>query len=476
MQIKQTKEETLKREFVVKMTAEEIETRVETRLKEVGETVNLPGFRKGKVPLKVLKTKYGQAVMGEVLEKAVNETSMQAINENKLKPAMQPQIEVTSFEDGKGLEYKMSVELLPEVKLMDFKKIKVEKLVAEPEAKSVEESLAKVADSQKTSEPLKTKRASKTGDILVIDFDGTVDGKAFPGMKGEGHELELGSNSFIDTFEEQLTGAKEGDHVSVKVTFPTPYASAELAGKDAVFAVDVKEIKKSVPAKLDDEFAKKLGFDDLAALKKMIEDQMKSEYDNVSKMHLKRILLDELDANHKFEAPAGMVKAEFDAIMHQVKGHDENHVHDENCNHGADHDDIDEDEYQAIAERRVRLGLVLGEVGQENKIEVGQQELQQAVIQEAQKYPGQEAQVFEYYQKTPKALEMLRAPVFENKVIDFILEIVHIDSRTVSIEELQKASEEEPSKPKKAAAKKKSPSKAKAKKSDDTAKKSSTKK
>lgn len=460
MQIKQTKEEELVREFTVNLTAEEIETKINERLQELGKTVKMPGFRPGKVPLNLLKAKYGQAVMGEVLEQAVNDSSRQAINENDLRPAMQPKIEVKSFEEGQGLEYTMAVELLPEFELADFKKIKLEKLVAEPADESVEEALKRISENYKQSEKVDTKRAAKEGDILLIDFTGTVDGKAFPGMEGNDHELELGSNSFIDTFEEQLVGAKPGDKKTVTVTFPEPYHNDELSGKEAKFEVEVKEIRKAVLPEIDDEFAAKLGFEDAKGLKDAVKEQIKEEYDRLSYMVLKRNLLDELDTAHDFKTPPGMVEAEFEGIWQQMTGQDPNHVHDENCDHDHDEEpDLDKDEYKGIAERRVKLGLVLAEVGRQNDIEVGQQELQQAVIAEARRYPGQEREVFEYYQKTPQALETLRAPLYENKVVDFILEMANISTNSVSIEELEKASEAE------------TPQKKTAKKSQKTAKK-----
>lgn len=457
MQIKQTKKENLLQEFTVTLSADEIDVKINERLEEVGKTVSIPGFRPGKVPMQMLKSKYGQAVMGEVLEKAVNDSTQQAINENELRPAMQPKIEVKKFEEGKGLEYTMAVELLPEIKLGDFKKINLSKKVAKPDAAAVKESLDRIADANKASEAIKEKRATKKGDIIVIDFDGTVDGEPRDGMKGEDHHLELGTNSFIDTFEDQLTGKKAGDHVSVTVTFPDPYASAELAGKEAVFEVDIKEIHKAVKPKLDDEFAKKLGMDDLKSVNEAIEKQMQAEYDHHTRLYLKKDLLDALDDMHDFAVPAGMVEGEFKTIAHQASHQGHDHGVGEECNHEGEEQKLskeDEKEYRGIAERRVKLGLVLAEVGRDNKIEISQAELQQAVIREAQNYPGQEAQVFEHYQKNPQALEMLRAPIFEDKTIDFILEIAMVEDTQVSVDELLKGPGDDKAKTTKGSAKK----------------------
>ena len=459
MQITQTKKEDLKHEYTVTMTGAEIDEKINERLQEIGKTVNLPGFRPGKAPLALLKSKYGKAVMGEVLEVAVSDSSIKAINENELRPAMRPKIEVKTFDEKDGLEYTMAVELLPEIKLADLKSIKLEKLTAKPEAKAVKETLKRIASSNKGSEKVEEKRAAKIGDIVVIDFDGTVDGKPFPGMKGEGFPLELGTKSFIDTFEDQLVGAKAGDHKTVKVTFPENYGEEKLRGVAAVFEVDVKELRAPTEAKLDDEFAKSMGFEDLAKLEEVIEQQMQKDYDQVSRVTIKRSLLDALDETHDFDVPEGMVEAEFEGIWNQLM-HDHEHNHSHDHEHGSEEE---KEEYRDIANRRVKLGLVLAEIGRINKIEVTNEEMQQAVINEARRYPGKERQVFEFYQQNEQALEGLRAPLYEDKVVDFVLESCNIETRQVDIEQLTKAAEQES--PKKAKSAKK-PSK-KASKSHD---------
>ena len=462
MQIKQTKKENLKCEFTVTLSAGEIDQKINEKLQEIGKTVKMPGFRPGKIPLALLKSKYGKAVMGEVLESAVNDSTAKAINENSLRPAMRPKIEVKTFDEKAGLEYSMAIDLLPEIKMMDFSALKLEKLTAKPESKAIQETLERIAGSNKASEKVEEKRAAKKGDIVVIDFDGTVNGEPFPGMQGKDFSLELGSKSFIDTFEDQLAGAKAGDHKTVKVTFPKDYAQEKLRGVDAVFKVDVKELRAPIAPTLDDEFAKTLGFESLAKIEEAIEKQMQSEYDQIARMNIKRSLLDALDEKHDFEVPAGMVDAEFYGIWRQLKGHshhdDPNHVHGADCDHDHDHGTEEEkEEYRGIAERRVKLGLVLAEAGRINKIEVTTQELQQAVINEARRYPGKERQVFEFYQKNANALEGLKAPIYEDKVVDFILERSHISIRQVTIEELTKAAEQEaPAKAKSGSAAKKS--------------------
>jgi len=442
MQIKQTKDNALEKTFTVTMTAEEIDQRVDAKLQEIGQTMKIPGFRPGKVPLAVLKSRYSQTIMGEVLESAVNDSTMKAINENNIKPAMQPKIEVESFEEGKGLKYTMTIEILPEIKLTDLKKLKLERHTAKPEAKTIDEALERIAKSNKVPEDVKEKRAAKTGDIVVIDFDGTVDGEARPGMKGDDYALELGSKSFVDTFEDQLVGSKAGDKKSITVTFPKDYGSEELAGKEAVFAVTVKKLQTSVLPKTDDEFAKKLGFDDLKGLKKAVTEQIQGDYDRLTRLHTKRQLLDILDETHKFDVPAGMLDSEYDSILHHLAHQDGSQHHGEECDHDVDLSDSEKKEYREIAARRVKLGLVLAEIGRENKVEVSQGELQQAVINEARRYPGQEKQVFDYYQSTPQALEALRAPLYEEKIVDFILEICSVIDTSVSFDDLLKLAEE----------------------------------
>ena len=469
MKIESLKKDKLTHEYKVTVPAAEFSQKVDARLAEIAQTVEIKGFRKGKAPAHIMRAKYGDAIKGEVIERVVNDGTTQVINDNELRPAMQPKVEIKSFEDDKGLEFHMSVELLPEIKLMDFKKVSLTRKTAEPSETDLKEALERIAANQMTSEAIKEKRALKKGDIALIDFDGKVDGERRPGMKGEGHPLELGSASFIPGFEEQLIGQKAGDKVEVKVTFPEEYGSAELAGKDAVFDVEIKEIHKAVKPKIDDDFAKALGFDDKKAVEDAVKSQMQAEYDNMSRMHIKRDLLDALDGAHDFDLPEGMVHAESHNIMHQVADQA-----------GIKESEIpakDKKEYEDIAARRVKLGLVLAEVGREQKIEISQQELQGAVIREAQKYPGQEQQVFEMFQKNPQALENLKAPIFEDKVVDFILEIAKISDNKVTVDELMQDPDGDDAKPKKSSAKKKTASKSKTSDgADKETKKASSKK
>jgi len=480
MQVNETKSENLSREFEIAIPADQIEERVLARLKELAKQVRLPGFRPGKAPVTLLRKQYGPNVMGEVLEQMVNETSQNIMEERGLRPAMQPQIEVTKFEDGSDLEYKMGIEILPEIELGDFSELKLERMVAEPKDEDIDGTLERISQAYKTAEPIKSKRAAKTGDILVIDFLGSVDGEEFAGGKAEDYSLELGSNSFIPGFEDQLVGAKADTDVEVNVTFPEEYGSPELAGKDALFKVKVKELQQPIPAPIDDELAKKVGMDDLEALKNQIREDHVEQYKTFSRQRLKRVLLDDLSDQYDFEVPQGLTEREFESIWNQYEEHMKQGG-EEDEEDAAKSEDEKKEEFRTIAERRVRLGLLLAEVGRANNLQVGQEDINRGMMAEAQKYPGQEQAVLEYFRNNPEAMESISAPLFEEKVVDFIVEMASVTDKPVSVEELmrdpdEEAEEEEKpkAKAKKPAAKKPAAKKAAAKK--PAAKKPATKK
>lgn len=432
MQVKEVKSEGLSYELEVTVPAKDIDKKVDIKLQEYGKTMKLPGFRPGKVPLNLLKQRYGRAVLGEVLEQAVNDSTQKVLSDKGLRPALQPKIEVKEFDEGKDLVYSMAVEVLPEFKVIDLKTLTLEKPVAKADQKAVDEALERISKQHRDSEVVE--RAAKKGDIVVMDFHGRTkdDNKEHQGMHAHGQQLELGSGQFIAGFEDQLTGKKAGDKVEVNVTFPDPYHSAELAGRDAIFDVEIHEVRETKPAAINDEFAKKFGMEDEKALRKAVEDQIQSEYDQVSRLKLKRSLLDALDEQHDFEIPQGMLELEFSSIKQQIAMEKQDQVKDGKLELSQE----EEDELQAIAERRVRLGMILSEVGRQNNVRVTDQELQRAVISEAQRYPGQEAVVFDYYKNNRQALEALRAPVFEDKVVDFIVQLAKVSEKEVSLEEL----------------------------------------
>lgn len=435
MQVKDIKSEGLKVELEVTVPANDIKKKQEVRLKEVGKTAKLPGFRAGKVPMKMLEQKYGRAVMGEVLELVVNDATAQVLKEKDIRPAMQPKIEVKEFDEGKDLVFKMEVEKLPKVEVMDLKGLKLTRPVAKVDAKQIDETLERIASNNRSTKPVEG-RATKNGDIAVITFHGRTadDNVEHEGMHAHGVELELGSGRFIPGFEEQLVGKNAGEKIEVKVTFPKDYGATELAGRDAIFDTVVEAIKEAAPAEINDDLAKQLGMADVNALRAAVEQQMNAEYETHSRLKLKRQLLDILDDKHDFEIPQGMVDAEYEGIMKQIE--QERAANPEE--NGAELSEDEKEELQLIAERRVRLGLVLSEVGNANKVSVNDKEIQRAVIAEAQKYPGYEKQVFEYYQKNRGALDMLRAPIFEEKVVELIFKDATITDKEVSIEELTK--------------------------------------
>ena len=434
MQVKELKSEGLNYELEVVVGAQDIARHIDERLTEYGKTAKMSGFRPGKVPLAILKQRYGKAVMGEVLEHAVNDSSLKALQDKGLRPALQPKIEVKEFDEGKDLKYTMSVEILPEFKVMDLKGIALEKPVHKVEAKVVDESVEKIAKQNRETKAIETKRASKTGDVLVMDFHGRTkdDNKEHEGMHAHDARLELGSNQFIPGFEDQLIAKKAGDKVAVEVTFPTPYHSKELEGRAAIFDVEIKEIHEPVDVAIDDEFAKRFGLESLKALKDAMEKQLQTEYDTLSRQRVKRQILDLLDDSHEFPVPRGMLDLEFENVMQQVRMERQADVKEGKL----EISDEEKEELKAISERRVRLGMILSEVGRQNNIAVTDQELQRAVINEARRYPGQEAQVFEYFRNNRNALEAMKAPVFEDKVVDFILELAAVTDKPVTMEEL----------------------------------------
>ncbi|NCT40793.1 MAG: trigger factor [Alphaproteobacteria bacterium] len=456
MKVKELKSEGLSHELEITIPANDIDARLDVKLQEVGKTVRIPGFRPGKVPLKMLKDRYGKAILGEVLEAAVNETSAEAMDKQKLKPAMQPKIEVKSkdFGDGNDLVYTMVVDVLPEFKVADFKKAKLTKPVAKPSDKDINDALEKIASNNTSTKKIEGDRKTKDGDTVVMDFHGRTadDNVAHEGMHAHGHKLKIGSGQFIPGFEEQLVGHKAGAKVEVKVSFPEQYQAAELAGREAIFDVDIHEIHEDAEAQVDDEFAQSLGLDDLDALKAAVGDQLGKEFDSQSRMALKKDLLDFLDDAHDFEIPPTMLEMENQNILDQIKLDRQRNGEEEELTKA------EEKEFKEIAERRVRLGLVLSEVGNAQNIQVSDQELQQAVIREAQRFPGQEKDVFDYYTKNRNAVESLRAPLFEDKVVDYILELASVTEKDVTPDELMNIldqdSDEKPKAKKKPSAKK----------------------
>ncbi len=435
MEVTEKSAEGLDRRFLVKVPASELDEKLVARLKDLKGQVHLKGFRKGKAPVSFLKKMYGKGVMGEIVQEIVTETSQKAFADRDLQPATSPHPHFHSDMDeviaGKAdLEYDVHAEILPTFEPADVSGLELTRPVADIPEEDLNEAIQRIADQQTTYKPRKETQKSKDGDMVTADFVGRVDGEEFEGGKGEKVDIVLGSNSFIPGFEEQLVGAKAGDDVEVKVTFPGDYGAKDLAGKEAVFDVHVVEVKEPEKVEIDDELAKKVGLESLDELKERIKERLEADYKQLSRAHVKRALLDKLDAAHDFDLPAGMVDAEFNQIWQQVQAAE---LDDEDKEKSED--ELKE-EYRKIAERRVRLGLVLAEIGKRAEVQVPQEDLQREMINMARAYPGQEKEVLEFYQKNPAAVQQLRAPLFEERVVDHILENAKIEEKKVSKEEL----------------------------------------
>ncbi|HXS06485.1 MAG TPA: trigger factor [Rhizomicrobium sp.] len=441
MQITQTVSEDLRRQYTVTVPASELDAKVTKRLEEMKPRVNLKGFRPGKAPVSFLKKQFGKSVMGEVVEQAVNEGSQKAINDNQLKPALQPRVEpvgdVQEVVDGKAdLQFTVTVDLMPDFETTDVSKLSAERLTSEVTDADIDEALDRLAKQSRGFVARAEGEAAEKDDIVQIDFVGRIDGVEFEGGKGENFNLTLGSGQFIPGFEDQLIGAKAGEARDVKVTFPADYHSADLAGKEAVFAVTVKEIKAPEEAKIDDELAKKMGLESLSVLKDRVRDQVKADFSAASRLHLKRRILDALDTAHSFPLPPAMVEAEFASIWAQVEAELKREGKTA-ADEGKTEDEL-KAEYRAIAERRVRLGLVLGKLGEQNGITITGEEVNRAIMNRARQFPGQEQQVFQYYANNQQAQAEIRAPLFEDKVVDFIAELAQVTNKSVDRETLFK--------------------------------------
>ena len=469
MNIKEVSAEGLSRELQITVPAADLVAKLDARVEDIKGTVQLKGFRPGKVPAAHIRKTYGAQLMGEVIQETVNETSQQMLNDREERPAMQPEIKLVGEVDpviqGEGdLVYDIAFDIIPAIELIDFSTVKLNRPVVEVDEEKVGEALERLASSRKDFEPRGKTAKSQEGDRVKIDFIGRIDGEAFEGGTAEGFELELGSGQFIPGFEDQLIGAKAGDTKDVEVSFPEEYGNAELAGKPSVFEVTVHEVSAPKDAEINEEFATSLGMESLEKLREAIRDQIGNDYSQMSRGHLKKDLLDQLSDGHSFELPPSMVSLEFEQIWQQFQNELEQQ--------GQKMDDLDESEddlraeYKEIAERRVRTGLVLAEVGSKNEIDVTQEELNQGLVQRVQQFPGQEQQVFEYFQKNPEAMAQIRAPLFEEKVVDFICEMADVTDTPVSVDALMAepgaAVEDKPAK--KAAAKKAPAKKAAAKK------------
>lgn len=437
MQVTETLAEGLKRQFKVAVPAADVAGHVEAKLADVQKTVKLPGFRPGKVPLSLVRQRFLPSIMGEVLEAAVNDASVKLLADKGLRPALQPKVEVKNFGAEEGLEFEMTVEILPEITPVDMSKLELERPTATVGDAEIEKALDRLKEGYKQTKPVAKARAAKTGDTAVINFLGKVDGVAFEGGAGEGFHLELGSGTFIPGFEEGVTGMKPGAEKDVEVTFPENYGAANLAGKAAVFTVTLTELREKAPVEVDETFLKAFGMETEEALREALKGQVEREFAVAARQKVKRVLLDKLDETHSFDVPPTLAEAEFKSIWAQYEASKQAGEEDPALA-GKSEDEV-KAEYQRIADRRVRLGLLLAEVGRAQTVEVTEQEVRMAIFDVARRYPGQERQVIEFYSKNPDAMASLRAPIFEDKVVDYILGVAKITDKTVSAEELFEA-------------------------------------
>ena len=445
MAITETLSEGLKREFEVVITSAEIDILVNEKLVGIAKEAKLPGFRPGKVPISVVKNRFGKQVLGEVVRETIDNASKETMDSNKLTASSQPKIEIISFEEGEDLKAKLSVEIMPNFEIPELSSLEIIKPVVEIVDKDINDAVEKIAKENIGTNLIKKNRAAKLGDTLVIDFLGKVDDVAFEGGEAKGHNLKLGSNSFIPGFEDGLVGAIKDKTIFVKVTFPLDYQAKNLAGKEAVFETTVNEIREDAKLEINDEFAKTLGMESLEALKNAVSEQLKKQHDEASRQKAKRDILDKLANAVSFELPETLEKEEYASICKAMNpnakpDNDQDHDHDlpapDKGMSKAEKDDASE-----ISKRRVRLGLLLSEIGRKNNIKVEEEDTRNAMMKEIQKYPGQEKEVMEYFKKNPDAQQQLAGPVFEDKIIDFILELAKVKEKIVSIEELYKSEE-----------------------------------
>ena len=449
MQVTQTHADGLKREFQIVLPAQDLSSRMATQLSEMQAKARIKGFRPGKVPIPHLKRLYGRAIMADVVQEAVGEARNKMIEENDLRVAGEPKFDVDGDEnvleralEAKGdLTFKVALEVLPKVEVGTLDDIEIEKLVADVPEEEVDRIVKLLADQNRAFEPKGAGATAEMGDKATIDFVGKIGDEAFEGGSGEGIDLVLGSNSFIPGFEDQIVGMSVGDERTIAVTFPADYSAANLAGKQASFGTSLKEIAAPQDLALDDDFAKNFGLDSVDKLKESIRDNIARDFGQASRAKWKKTLLDTLDKRYAFELPQGLVDQEFDAVWRQVQA--------EKARGGADAEDAGKSEddlkaeYRAIAERRVRLGLVLAEIGKEANVQVSQEEMNQALMERVRQFPGEEKQVFDYFRQNPQAMAQIQAPLFEEKVVDHIVSKAKVTERKVTKDELTKLEEEE---------------------------------
>jgi trigger factor len=449
MQVTETFSDGLKRAYTVVVPAAEIESRRMARLTALGRDLRLPGFRPGKVPLPLVRQRYGTAVSAEVLDQSINDATQKVVADRQLRPAMQPKVDLVSpgadeavAATATDIEIKVELELLPEIEIPDLKSLTLTRPKAEVAPEAIDRALAEIAKRNRELIEVTEDRGAAEGDVVTVDYEGKVDDVAFPGGTGTGMDVEIGGSGFIPGFAEQMVGIRPGEDRVLNVTFPEAYGEKTLAGKAAVFAVTARRLRQTQPPTFDDGFAVHLGFENIADLRDAVRQQLQREYDNLARLKVKRELLDALAERASFATPDGMVDAEFGQIWQRVMA-DRGAGQAEAEDAGKD-DSVLQAEYRGIAQRRVRLGLLLAEIGRAAGVTVQPDEMARAARAEAARYPGQEAQVMKFFRENQQAMETLRGPIYEDKVVDYVLELAQVNDLLVSAEELAKAPDEAP--------------------------------
>ena len=438
MEIKEKKTTGLKREFEITITNKTIAKLVQNKIQELAPKASIPGFRPGKVPYNIIKSRFGKQIFGEVVNESLNDVSKKIVDDFKINAATQPKMDVKSLEEGKDIKVNYSVEVMPDFKIPDLTKLKITRPIVKVENKQVDESIERIAKQNSKTEKVNKERKTKLNDTVVIDFEGKINNEAFDGGTAKGHHLKIGSNSFIPGFEDKLIGKSLNKNFDIDLNFPENYQSEELAGKKVIFSVTINEIREDVKTEINDDFAKSLGLDNLQSLKKNVKDQIVNQHSIQSRSKMKREILDLLANSIDFELPNSLVDDEYQSVCKAMRQNQELDIDQKNQPNDEGMSKSEKDDALIISKRRVRLGLILAEIGRLNNIKVDEKDTQNAMMQELQRYPGREKEILDYFKKNPEAKNQLSGPVFEDKIIDFIIELADVVEKDVNVEELYK--------------------------------------
>ena len=438
MEIKEIKTTGLKREFEIIITNKTIDELVHNKISELAPKANIPGFRPGKVPHNIIKSRFGKQIFGEVVNESLNDASKKIVDDFKINAATQPKMDVKSLEEGKDIKVNYSVEVMPDFKVPDLTKLKITRQIVKVEEKQVDESIERIAKQNTKTEKINKDRKTKLNDTVVIDFEGKINNEVFEGGTAKGHHLKIGSNSFIPGFEDKLIGKNLGQNFNIELNFPKDYQAKELAGKKVVFNVTINEIRVDIKTEINDEFAKSLGLENLETLKKNVKEQIVNQHSIQSRSKIKREILDLLADSLDFELPNSLLEDEYQSVCKAMKPNDQsnNDLKDKSNDEGMSKSE--KDDALVLSKRRVRLGLILAEIGRQNNIKVEEKDTQNAMMQELQRYPGREKEILDYFKNNPNAQNQLSGPVFEDKIIDFVIELAEVKEKFVNVEDLYK--------------------------------------